>query len=128
MLPLLGIRADLVLQQDPFQVILVAEKGAGVFNVATECNGFGILMSSVVLTLILAIRRRPSWYTLLALTGLAAVIGLIFNIIRIAAIAAVTLQSNIRYSVIHEGLGSVIYLLALAAVYALNSLVLRRRP
>jgi len=128
LLPLLGIRADLVLQQDPFQVILVAEKGAGVFNVATECNGFGILISSVVLTLIMTLRRRFHWYNVILLSCLAALIGLVFNTLRIVAIAMSTLQTNFRYGLIHEGLGTLIYMLALGAIYVVNSLAAHRRP
>ena len=125
-LPYLGVRASLFVQQDPFQVIIVAENGAGVFNVATECNGFGILMSSVILTLILALRRRVRWYSLAPLLVLSAIIGLGFNVIRIIAIAMASLQTTIRYGLIHEGLGSLIYLLALAAILLLNWLVRRR--
>jgi len=119
-LPVLGIRADLLIQQDPFQVFLVAEKGAGVFSVATECNGFGILLSSVLLSLILTLRRRAPITKVVALATLSVVIGLAFNIIRIVAIAAATLWTTVRYSFIHEGLGTVIYLLALLAVTLLN--------
>ena len=126
-LPIFGIRADLVLQHDPFQVIVVAEKGAGAFNVATECNGIGILMSSVVLALILALRRRFPWYGVILLTSLSVVIGIAFNTIRIVAIVMTTLQTSVRFGLIHEGLGTLIYLLALAVVYVMNSLVARRR-
>ncbi len=126
MLPILGIRADMIVQQDPFQVILVAERGVGLFNVASECNGFGILLSSVVLTLILALRRRvsPSGIGLLVVGAVG--LGLIFNIIRIVAIAVATLRTDIPYGVIHEGLGTAIYLLALVAVYAMNCLARSR--
>jgi exosortase/archaeosortase family protein len=125
-LPYLGVRASLLVQQDPFQVIIVAENGAGVFNVATECSGFGILMSSVILTLILALRRRVRWYSLAPLLVLSAIIGLGFNIIRIIAIVMASLLTTIRYGLIHEGLGSLIYLMALTAILFLNWLVRRR--
>ncbi len=119
-LPILGIRADMVVSQDPFQVILVAEKGAGVFNVATECNGFGILLSSVVLSLVLALRRHAFPVGVTLKVAAAAVLGLAFNVIRIVAITTATLRTDVRYDLIHEGLGTGIYLLALAGVYALS--------
>jgi len=121
-LPVLGIRSDLVVQQDPFQVILVAEKGAGVFNVATECNGMGILMSSLALALILLPRRRRSWPGVVLLLLGAAGVGLLFNTIRIIGIATATLKTDISYPLIHEGLGSMIYLLALGGVYGMSLL------
>lgn len=119
-LPNLGIRADMVVTADPFQVILVAEKGAGVFSVATECNGFGILVSSIVLALIIALRRRDSWVSVMLKVGASAIIGLTFNVIRIVAITIATLRTDVGYGLIHEGMGTVIYLLALAAVYAVS--------
>jgi exosortase/archaeosortase family protein len=119
-LPILGIRADMVVSQDPFQVILVAEKGAGVFNVATECSGFGILLSCVVLSLVLALRRHAVPADVALKVVAAAVIGLAFNVIRIVAITTATLRTDVGYGLIHEGLGTAIYLLALAAVYALS--------
>lgn len=125
-LPYLGIRIDFIVQQEPFEVLLVAERGAGVFNVATECNGFGILMSSVILTWILALRRRVPWYGLIPLLILSAVIGLAFNIVRIVAIAMTSLLTTIRYGLIHEGLGSLIYLMALGTIFLLNWRASRR--
>jgi exosortase/archaeosortase family protein len=119
-LPNLGIRADMVVQADPFQVILVAEKGAGVFNVATECSGFGILLSSIVLALIIALRRRDFWGVVILKVGTSVVIGLTFNVVRIVVITTATLRTEFGYGLIHEGMGTVIYLLALATVYAVS--------
>lgn len=119
-LPFLGVRTDILVQQEPFQVILVAEKGAGVFNVATECNGFGILLSSIVLSLVLALHRRSSVAGGILKVAGAAGIGLAFNVFRIVAITTATLWTDVRYSLIHEGLGTAIYLLALAVVYAVS--------
>lgn len=119
-LPVLGVRADMVVSQDPFQVILVAERGAGVFNVATECNGFGILLSSVVLALVLTLRRHALPASVALKVAAAVVIGLAFNVLRIVAITTATLWTDVGYGFIHEGLGTAIYLLALLAVAALS--------
>lgn len=115
-----GIRTDLVASHAPFQVAMVVEKGAGLFNVATECNGFGILLSSVVLTVIMVIRRSVPVGRAVGLVGFALATGLVFNILRIVAIVMATMQSDTNYDVIHEGLGTVIYLAALVVVYAGN--------
>jgi exosortase/archaeosortase family protein len=120
MLAAAGIRTDLVASQAPFQVAMVVEKGAGLFDVATECNGFGILLSSVVLTVIMVIRRSVPVGRALGLVGFALAVGLVFNILRIVAIVMATMQSDLNYEVIHEGMGTVIYLLALVVVYAGN--------
>lgn len=118
--PLLGVRIELFVQHDPFQVFLVAEKGAGVFNVATECNGFGILLSSVVLSLILTIKHRVPFYGIILLAAASMGIGLGFNIVRIVTIVLTALRSQLPYSFIHEGMGTGIYLLALLSVWVLN--------
>jgi exosortase/archaeosortase family protein len=118
LLSVVGIQADIVARSDPFQIVLVAEKGAGVFDVATECNGFGILLSSVVLTVILSVRRHHRWYLVAGLPVVALATGLVFNTVRIAAIVMTTLQTDLDYGLIHEGLGSIVYVTALTAVYA----------
>lgn len=126
-LPLLGIRADMVVQPDPFQVILVAERGAGVFNVATECNGFGILLSCVILTLILALRRGTPLLRAGVMLVASVGLGLGFNIARIVAIAITSLRTEVPYGLIHEGLGTSLYLLALVVVYSLSRLAAKPR-
>lgn len=126
LLPILGIRMELLVEQVPFGVFLVAERGAGVFNVATECNGFGILMSSVVLSLIITLKRHVPVWGVAALLAVSVGIGLGFNIARIVAIVLVALQTDLRYPVIHEGVGTAIYLLALLVVWCVNGLVFPR--
>ncbi len=120
-LPFFGIRTEYLVQHAPFQVFLVAEKGAGVFNVATECNGVGILMSTMVLSLILTLKRHVPFYGVFPLLVASMVIGLGFNIIRIVAIASTALRTDLPYPFIHEGIGAGVYFLALLAVWAVNS-------
>lgn len=121
LLPVFGIRIELLVQQVPFEVFMVAEKGAGVFNVATECNGFGILMSSVVLSLILTLKRQLPLWRIVVMIAASVVLGLAFNVVRIVAIAITALKTDIGYPFIHEGVGTGIYLLALLAVWLLNT-------
>lgn len=116
LLSLVDIQTDIVARSSPFQIVLVAEKGVGVFDVATECNGIGIILSSVVLTIILALRRRLRWGVMAGLTLLAFALGFVFNVVRIAVIVMTTLQTDLDYGLIHEGLGTVVYMLALTAV------------
>ncbi len=120
LLPHFGVRIELLVQQMPFQVYLVAEKGAGIFNVATECNGLGILMSSLVLSLILTLKRQVPAYVVVLLLVASMAIGLGFNIVRIVMIALTALRTDLLYSVIHEGMGTLVYLLALIGVWGLN--------
>lgn len=129
LLSLVDIQTDVVVRSSPFQIVLVAEKGVGVFDVATECNGFGIILSSVVLTVILALRRRLRWGVMAGLTLLAFALGFVFNGVRIAVIVMTTLRSDLDYGLIHEGLGTGVYILALTAVCgAIRWGAVRTRP
>jgi exosortase/archaeosortase family protein len=116
-LSVLGIRIDIVARDMPFHIVLVAERGIGVFDVATECNGIGIILSSLVITVVLALRRGYGWLRTPLLLALALVLGLVFNTIRIVAIAIAALQTSIAYGTIHEGLGTLVYLIAMGVVY-----------
>lgn len=126
-LPFLGIRAEMLVQQAPFQILLVAEHGAGVFNVATECNGVGIIVSSVLVALVLSLRRGLRWFLWMPLMAVSFVLGLLFNSVRIVAIAVAALTTAWPYKLIHEGLGTVVYLVALATVFLLVRVVPSRR-
>lgn len=118
---LLDIKAQVQILHDPLRVGLWVEKGITYFDVATECNGFGILLSSVVLSVIVSWRRGYSWPLRLALALLSAAMGLGFNVLRIVAIGWASLNTMLDYAWIHEGLGALVYLTALVAVYALVS-------
>lgn len=122
-----GFRTEIAAREMPFRVVMVVERGAaGVYDVATECNGFGILLSCVVITVILALRKRIPPGIFAALLGFSIAAGMIFNILRIVVIVIASVRSDLNYDTIHEGLGSVVYLLALVLVYGVNVAVGRR--
>ncbi len=123
-----GFRAELAVREMPFRVVMLVERGAaGLYDVATECNGFGILLSCVVLTVIVALRRRAPAAVFAALLGFSLVAGLVFNSLRIVAIVMASVRTDMDYDAIHEGLGSVVYLLALGLVYAVTLAATRAR-
>jgi exosortase/archaeosortase family protein len=121
-LDLLGLHASVAVRWVPFLVVLVVERGARVFDVATECNGFGIILSSVVLAVVMGAQRRYAWVVRGLLVGLAFASGLAFNTARIVAISVAALRTEWDYAVIHEGLGTAIYLVALGVAYGLCAL------
>ena len=127
LLNLAGYHTQVALRAEPFGATLVVERGVSLFDVATECNGFGIILSSVVLAVILAWRAACPWW-FRALLAMASVgVGLAFNVLRIVAISLVSMNTMIKYSLIHEGLGTLIYTAALWAVWGLVRLG-RRGP
>lgn len=92
------------------ELVLVAEGRP--FWVATECNGFGVLSASILLTTLLAIYKRLKLLDLvLALTG-AVIVALIMNLVRIATIVILA-PSVENYMLMHETVGVVCYYTAL---------------
>lgn len=120
-LDLLDIKTQILVADSPFRVGLWVEKGHVLFDVATECNGFGIILSSVVMAIIVSWRHAYSWPLRAGVTAGAAVLGLGFNVVRIVAIGWTSLNTTMDYKLIHEGLGSVLYFVALGVVYAVAS-------
>ncbi len=116
-LNLSGFQTQVVAQAEPFSVHLVVERGLSVFDVATECNGFGIILSSVVLAVIVGARRAYPWRVTIALGLAAGLAGLVFNTARIVAISLASMNTMVDYRLIHEGLGTIVYAVALAAVW-----------
>jgi exosortase/archaeosortase family protein len=119
LLDLAGIPADVIQRRTPFAVGILVTGAKRVFDVAPECNGIGIMTSSVALAAILGMRRgyRWHWIALLALAALA--LGLAFNTLRIVAIAIASLKTALPYVWIHEGLGTLLYVAAIGVVFAL---------
>lgn len=116
-LNLAGFQTQVAVQQDPFGITLVVEHGISVFDVATECSGFGIILSSVVLAVIVSVRRSYPWLLCVGLGVAAVLAGLVFNTVRIVAISLASMNTMVDYALIHEGLGSLVYLTALAVVW-----------
>ena len=104
--------------EPPILVLIVNEQP---FHVASECNGFGVIITSLLLALLLAIHRRLNIFDL-GLNLLAGVIiGFIFNIVRIVIIVLLAPSMMERYHLMHEIIGGVTYWACLILVWlALN--------
>ena len=79
------------------------------FHVASECNGFGVILTSILLSVMLAFYRRLNAFdcTINALVGIA--IGFSFNIVRISIIILLAPQMMSHYMIMHEIVGGVTY-------------------
>ena len=104
--------------EPPNLVLIVNEQP---FHVASECNGFGVIITSLLLALLLAIHRRLNIFDL-GLNLLAGVIiGFIFNIVRIVIIVLLAPSMMERYHLMHEIIGGITYWACLILVWlALN--------
>ena len=104
--------------EPPILVLIVNEQP---FHVASECNGFGVIITSLLLALLLAIHRRLNIFDL-GLNLLAGVIiGFIFNIVRIVIIVLLAPSMMERFHLMHEIIGGITYWSCLILVWlALN--------
>jgi exosortase len=112
----LGIPVQLALDlgHAPKLLLIVSER---VFIVATECNGFGLLASSLLLSVFLAFHYRMAWWNRLGLIVLALPIAIGCNFLRIVSIALIAPRIPLPYMWIHETLGLIFYYSGLGLIW-----------
>jgi exosortase/archaeosortase family protein len=100
----LGFTPQLHVVLEPVPKLILAT-GRNFFEVATECNGFGLITSGAVLALLAGgiAGRRP--LALLWLVPAAAVIGFLFNLLRILVICLLAPVFPGHYHALHETAG-----------------------
>ena len=102
----------------PMLVLIVNEQP---FHVASECNGFGVIITSLLLALLLAIHRRLNIFDFSLNLLAGVVIGFIFNIVRIVIIVLLAPSMMEHYHLMHEIIGGVTYWACLILIWlALN--------
>lgn len=89
------------------------------YIVATECNGFGLLTSSLLLATILGLYYRLTWTRKAGLLILAVPVAIGCNFLRIVSICYFAPRVPVSYHAIHEILGNIFYLLGLALIWGL---------
>jgi exosortase len=112
----MGVPVKLALAAGQPAKLLLAVKGQ-VFEVATECNGFGLLTSSLIVATILAFRYRMPASGKLGLLSLAVPIAIVCNFLRIVSICLVASRMQLPYSFVHETLGLIFYFLGLGLIW-----------
>jgi len=88
-----------------------------VFVVATECNGFGLLTSSLIVATTLAFDYRMPWLQKLALWAIAIPIAIGCNFLRIVSICLVAPRTTLPYGFVHETLGLIFYFVGLGLIW-----------
>lgn len=114
-LGLLGHPAQLGFSGEPLRLILVA--GGRPFEVASECNGFGIISGCLLLALLLVFSRRLRMVDKLAMLALAPLLGLFSNALRILVIVLLAPAAGEHYFVMHEAVGLTLFFGTLAFVW-----------
>jgi len=89
------------------------------FLVAAECNGFGLLTSSLLAAAILGFHYRLRWLDKLLLLLLAVPWAILSNTLRIVGICLAATHLPLPYVFVHEGIGVVSYAVALWALWRL---------
>jgi exosortase len=87
------------------------------FVVATECNGFGLLTSSLIVATMLAFQYRMPWMQKLSLWALSIPIAIVCNFVRIVSICLVAPRTTLPYGFVHETLGLIFYFLGLGLIW-----------
>jgi exosortase/archaeosortase family protein len=113
-----GVKAQLaVVPKQPAELLLTMN--GHTFQVATECNGFGLLTSTILLAAILAFRLRLTMLEKIGLLLLAVPIAITCNFLRIVSIALVATHSRWPYGFVHEAIGLVWYFGGLVLIWFL---------
>jgi len=87
------------------------------FVVAAECNGFGLLTSSLLAAVILGFHYRLRWLDKLLLLLLAVPWAILSNTLRIVGICLAATHLPLPYVLVHEGIGVVSYAVTLWALW-----------
>jgi exosortase/archaeosortase family protein len=117
-LELIGQSAELGLfgqAGEPPKIVLMANEHP--FHVASECNGFGVIITSLLLALLLAIHRRLNIFDLGLNLLAGAIIGFMFNIVRIVIIVLLAPSMMEHYHLMHEIVGGFTYWACLILVW-----------
>ncbi|WP_269525963.1 archaeosortase/exosortase family protein [Coraliomargarita parva] len=100
--------------EPPMLILLVNDHP---FHVASECNGFGVILTSLLLALLLSIYRRlgPGDLTMNLIAGIA--LGFVFNTLRIICIVLLAPHMMKHYHLMHEIVGGITFWLCLVIVW-----------
>lgn len=119
LLKAVGLASQLAVTMHPEPRLLLLT-GTQTFVVETECNGFGLITSSLLLgTILLLYRRAPAWRYALLLP-LCAAVAFVFNLLRIASIVILAPRFPGHYHAMHETLGLIALYGGLALVWWLT--------
>lgn len=100
----------------PNLILLVNEHP---FHVASECNGFGVILTSLLLALLLAIYRRLGIIDTILNLIAGIILGFVFNTLRIIIIVLLAPSLMAHYHLMHEIVGFFTYWGCLILVWRL---------
>ena len=89
------------------------------FHVASECNGFGVILTSLLVAFLLGLYRRLGAMDLLLNIAVGCFIGFVFNILRIVVIVLLAPALLEHYLLMHEIVGGITFWGCLILVWLL---------
>jgi len=99
------------------------------FHVASECNGFGVILTSLLIALLLALYRRLGALDTALNMIVGLIIGFIFNTLRIVIIVLLAPYMMNHYILMHEIVGTITYWGCLVLIWVLlNGPTQEERP
>ena len=116
LLAAMGVPVKLALAEGQPPQLLLTVKGQ-IYQVATECNGFGLLMSSLIVATVLAFQNQMPGLSKLGLLALAVPVAIGCNFLRIVSICLVATRVPLPYGFVHESLGLIFYFLGLGLIW-----------
>jgi len=116
LLKVLGLAPHLAVSVGPpVKLALITNDHA--FIVATECNGFGLITSSLLLGTILLLYRRAAWWRFPLLLPLCIMVAFVFNFLRISTIVLLAPSFPRHYDLLHETAGLIALYTGLGLVW-----------
>lgn len=103
-------------EQLPMLILLVDNHP---FHVASECNGFGVILTSLLLAFLLGLYRRLNFFEILINVLAGSFIGFAFNTLRIVCIVLLAPKLMDHYMLMHEIIGGITYWGCLILVWLL---------
>lgn len=100
----------------PMLILLVNEHP---FHVASECNGFGVILTSLLISILLAFYRRLSLPGFARNIATGVLLGFLFNTLRIVIIVLLAPYTMEHYMLMHEIVGGLTYWGCLIATWLL---------
>lgn len=107
---LMGLSVNSYLLNDVYSSpALIIEYSGQRFNVASECNGFGIILNGLLIGSLLSVYSKQGFINTICNIAAALFIGFTLNVLRIVSIILIAPYSMNVYDLVHELIGTTYY-------------------
>ena len=114
-LDVLHLAPQLLLRTQPEPSLILLVKGKS-FVVAPECNGFGLISASLLLSILLTFKSRDFWWVKALGLVSALFLGSLGNLLRIVTIIVLAPLVPNHYDLMHETVGLLVFFFVLLLI------------